>query len=67
MKVDYETTCWNLLQRSLILGSFSDYIHCLYICRDGYNLRTLVVGIKALDSALSGRSPPWASRKRRSD
>ena len=35
----------------------------------GYNLRTLVVGIKVLHhieghSALSGRSPAWASRKR---
>ena len=25
------TTCWNLFQRSLILGSFSDYIHCLSV------------------------------------
>ena len=25
------TTCLKLLQRSLILGSFSDYIHCMYV------------------------------------
>ena len=43
------TTCLNLLQRSLILGSFNDYIHCIYICRDGCNLRTLAAGIKALN------------------
>ena len=43
-KIDYEiTTCWNLFQRSLILGSFIDYM-----CRGGYHLRTLVAGIKAL-------------------
>ena len=38
------TTYWNLLQRSLILESFSDYLHTFYMCRDGCNLRTFVQG-----------------------
>ena len=38
------------------------------MCRDGCNLRTLVVGIKALHrikrlQCIIGGSPPWASKE----
>ena len=52
------STCWNLLQRSLIFGLFSDYIHCICVGMDTpeYNLRTLVVGIKALHRIKRGHT-----------
>ena len=62
-KIDYEiTTCWNLFQRSLILGSFIDYM-----CRGGYHLRTLVAGIKVLHRIKMSQciiEEKWTSRKK---
>ena len=50
MKVGYDTINNNLLESSLEVANLRiiKWLHTLYICRDGCNLRTLTVGIKAV-------------------